>query len=295
MGRSHPPKEFTVQNVSASRVFASTPAPLHCGVLAETRYLEQAQPRGLIDALAAAGHRVSVLDTAAGALSVDDAGWLSGLDVVVARGRSPELLARLAVAETFGVPTPNRRRAIAAVLDKAHMATVLRAAGIPTPSTWIGGIAQLSRQIPHSEYPLVVKPVYGDNGRDIRIVATPRALAELPWSEPCAIAQRYIDNDGFDVKLYVIGMRVWAMRKLSPLHAGSAPAAPLSVPPAWRELALRCGQAFGLQLYGVDCIESDGALQVIEVNDFPNYSGVPNAGALLATHLLQQAPARRYA
>jgi RimK family alpha-L-glutamate ligase len=283
-----------VNNVVASaRLFARAPAPLHCGVLAEARYLEQSQPRGLIDALAAQGHRVSVVDTAAGVLNVDDPRWLDGLDVVVARGRSPELLARLAAAEAAGIPTPNRRRAIASVLDKAHMATVLHAAGIPTPQTWVGGIAQLRREIPRSAYPIVVKPVFGDNGRDIRIVDTPQALEQLAWSEPSAIAQRYVANDGFDVKLYVIGMRVWAMRKPSPLHAGTAPTTPLVVSPAWRDLAQRCGEAFGLRLFGVDCIESSGGLEVIEVNDFPNYTGVPAAGALLATHVLQHVQARR--
>lgn len=275
------------------RRLAAPRAPLHCGVLAEGRYLAQAQPRGLMNALAAHGHRVKLIDSGAGALEVDDGRWLEGLDLVIARGRSPELLARLGLAEAAGVPTPTRRRSIASVLDKAHMAAALAAARIPAPPTWIGGIEQLRRDVPGAAYPIVVKPVFGDNARGVRRVATREALEALAWTEPCAIAQRYVPNDGFDVKLYAIGARVWAMRKPSPLDGAAAPATPLPLPEAWRQLATRCGRLFGLHLFGVDCIESGGALQVIEVNDFPNYTGVPDADAQLAAHVVRHVPARR--
>lgn len=274
---------------------AAPRAPLHCGVLAEGRYLAQAQPRGLMQALAAEGHRVILIDSGAASLDLRDGNWLQGLDMLVARGRSPELLARLALAEEAGLPTANRRSAIASVVDKAYMAAALRAARVPTPDTWIGPIEQLRRDIPHAAYPLVVKPVFGDNCRGVRIVTNRVALEILTWAEPCAIAQRFIPNDGFDVKLYAIGPHVWAMRKPSPLHATPGTATPIPLPAAWRELARRCGDVFGLHLFGVDCIERDGELLVIEVNDFPNYTGVPGADTLLAAHVLEHAHARRHA
>lgn len=285
-----------VPNVSAHpRRRAAPRAPLHCGVLAEGRYLAQAQPRGLMQALAADGHRVTLIDSGAAVLDVGDGAWLDDLDVLVARGRSPELLARLGLAEEAGIPTPNQRRAIASVLDKAYMAAALRASGIPMPATWIGGIEQLRRDIPAWAYPLVVKPVFGDNCRGVRIVDSRAALQEITWAEPCAIAQRFVANDGFDVKLYVIGEHVAAMRKPSPLHGTAGNATPLQLPAAWRELAWRCGDVFGLHLFGVDCIECGGELVVIEVNDFPNYTGVPGADARLAAHVLEHAHARRQA
>jgi len=272
-----------------------TDAPLHCGVLVETRYMAQAQPQGLVRALTAGGHRVTLLDTQGALLEIDDSHWLEGLDILVARGRSPVLLARLSVAEAAGVPTINTRQAIAAVVDKAHMATQLRAARIPTPPTWIGAIERIRLEIPHSAYPLILKPVFGDNCLGIRIVDTPQALDDTAESDSCIIAQRLLPNDGFDVKLYAVGERVWAMRKPSPLRGGAAAATPLALPTAWRDLARRCGGLFGLQLFGVDCIETEGNLQVIEVNDFPNYTGVPAADFLLAGHVAQYAQARRRA
>jgi glutathione synthase/RimK-type ligase-like ATP-grasp enzyme len=51
-------------------------------------------------------------------------------------------------------------------------------------------------------------------------------------------------------------------------------------------LALRCGRLFGLELFGVDCVEGPGGPLVIEVNEFPNYTGVPRADELLADHVV---------
>ena len=266
-------------------------APLHCCVLVEARYLAQAQPVGLIRTLREAGCRVTVTDPGASLLDVGDTRWLEGLDLVVARGRSTDLLTRLSAAEAEGVTTLNSRRAIDAVVDKAHMATQLQAAGVPTPATWIGSIEQVRRNVPASAFPLILKPVFGDNCRGIVVVQTPAQLAALAWNEPCVIAQELLPSAGFDIKLYAIGERVWAVRKSSALHGGAGEATLLPLTPAWRELALRCGSLFGLQLFGVDCIDHQGELKVIEVNDFPNYSGVPEADLLLARHIENRARA----
>jgi ribosomal protein S6--L-glutamate ligase len=268
---------------------------LHCRVLTERRYLSQAQPRGLLRALAAAGHHVTLCDPQDALLDLSESHWLD-VDLVVARGRSTDLLARLSAAEAAGVPTLNSRSAIESVLDKAHMTARLHAAGIATPRTWIGSIEQVRRAIPRCAFPLILKPVFGDNCRGIVIVETPAALAAVTWSEPCVIVQCLLPSDGFDIKLYAMGGRVWAMRKQSALHGATGAVAPSPLPlaAAWHALALDCGALFGLQLFGVDCIEVDGALQVIEVNDFPNYSGVPDADFLLARHVAQYALARRH-
>jgi ribosomal protein S6--L-glutamate ligase len=270
-------------------------APLHCGVLVESRYLSHAQPRGMVRALAAVGCRVTLIDPQVGLLDIENPGWFAGRDLIIACGRSTSLLARLSAAEAAGVPTLNQRSAIAAVLDKAHVTTQLRAAGIPVPATWIGAFEQVRRCIPDKAFPLVLKPVIADDGRGIRVVDKPAALQSVAWSDPCVIAQHLLPNNGFDIRLYAIDERVWAIRKPSALRGESGAVTPLPLPPAWRELALRCGDLFGLELFSVDCVEADGGLQVVEVHDFPNYTGVPEADLLLARHAARRATARRQA
>ena len=53
-----------------------------------------------------------------------------------------------------------------------------------------------------------------------------------------------------------------------------------------REIAARCGEVFGLELYGVDCIHTPDGPVVVEVNDFPNYSAIPEADGKLADYVL---------
>lgn len=258
------------------------------GIAAEPRYLAQRQPAGLMMALARAGHPLVFVDVA-----MPSPVSLRGLDVLVARGRSPALLDLLGRAEAAGVVTVNPRAAIAAVLDKAGMARALAAAGIPSPAFRLGTIASIAREARADEFPMVVKPIFGDNARGIRVVSSRGELAGLPWTEPLALAQPLLPSDGDDLKLYVAGARVWAVKKPSPLAprpGGSARLVPTT--PALEALARRCGRLFGLDLYGVDCVETAGGPVVIEVNDFPNYTGIDGVDEQLAHHVIGRAAGR---
>jgi glutathione synthase/RimK-type ligase-like ATP-grasp enzyme len=60
----------------------------------------------------------------------------------------------------------------------------------------------------------------------------------------------------------------------------------LKADPAAAELARRCGEAFGLEIYGVDTIETSTGPLVIEVNEFPNFSVIRDAAGLIADHIV---------
>jgi glutathione synthase/RimK-type ligase-like ATP-grasp enzyme len=261
-------------------------------VLCETRYGGQAQPAGLIRALKDRGHAVEVVDPGEVGL-----GGRPAADLVVARGRSHALLAALLHAERLGVRTINARAAIDGVRNKLDMAVVLATAGVPVPPTWIAAPSQLARRIPPSAYPIVLKPIFGDNANGLRLVHDPRELAEAEWREPVALAQRYLEGDGSDLKLYGIGERLFAVRKPSPFCPGRRPplteAERVSLTAELVGLGERCRRLFGLELFGVDCLETANGVVVIEVNEFPNYTGVPDAGELLADHVLARLPVRR--
>jgi ribosomal protein S6--L-glutamate ligase len=251
----------------------------------ERRYLAQPQPAGLAVALAIAGHAPILLDpeTSGGAC-------LREMDLLVVRGRSPALLDLLELAESLEVPVVNRRSAIASVLDKARMARALATAGLPVPATRVGTLRALADRSSASDFPMVVKPVRGDNARDVHVVRTRGELLALRFGEAVALAQPFIPSDGFDLKLYVAGSDVVAVRKPSPIVAErGAPGQPVRVTPALRDLALRCRLLFGLEIFGVDCVETPDGPVVIEVNDFPNYSGVEDADARLARQVLARA------
>lgn len=252
------------------------------GLACEERYLGQAQPSGMLRALDRMG--VPVLDTANG---------LHGCDVVVARGRSEAAIEVLERAEARGIPTVNSSGSVRNVVDKAIMHERLTLAGIPQPETWIGAWPALADGLAHLDHMLVVKPVRGDNSRDVHVLPNGAALAGLHFPYADAIVQRYLPNDGYDLKLYGIGRHVWAVRKPSPLRPdlGSA-AALVATSPRHTTLGRRCARAVGLDLFGVDCIDTPHGLLVIEINDFPNYSGIDGADEMLAEFVLAQASTR---
>ena len=257
-------------------------------VIVERRYLSHAQPQGMIRGLRAIGHSVEVIDPEDRVLETSDSSWTRDIDIAVARGRSWGVLCLLESLERHAVPVINPRAAIAAVHNKAEMTVRLASAGIPIPRTWIGSPRQIARQLLPDDFPVIVKPIFGDNCRGLELVHDREHLEALERQEPTAVVQRFVSGLEFDLKLYCIGKEVWAVRKPSALLAQFFPqAAQLSpevmpLTESWRSLALHCGQVFGLELYGVDCIETENGPLVIEVNEFPNYSAVPGADEKLS-------------
>jgi len=226
---------------------------VHIGVIVEGRYHSQAQPAGMIAALGARP-RVNVVEVR----SSDD---LDECAVVVARGRSEAVIALLAAAEDRGLRTVNSSRAVRSVLDKIVMHERLVEAGVAVPKTWTGPVDVLRTRLADHRDALVIKPVFGDNCRDVIVLPDGRALSALRWTEPRAIVQQHIPNDGFDVKLYGIGDEVWVVRKPSPLYASGKRSTLMATRACYVKLAHRCRDAFGLDLYGVDCIDGADGLR----------------------------------
>jgi ribosomal protein S6--L-glutamate ligase len=285
-------------------VMDKAPSALSIGVLVERRYLSQAQPQGMITALRSQGHCVTVIEPQSMAFNIGDDHWVEKFDVVVARGRSWAVLSLLAWAEAHGTPSLNSRAAIAAVHNKSEMAVSLAAHRIPTPLTVLGTIEMLRSRVPADIFPLILKPIFGDNGQGLRVVESPQDLEDLNWPEPVALAQHFVEGCDVDLKLYGIGDEVWAVRKRSsfqdtrndlPFASRSGDPNPhfVRLTPEMQDLARRCRTAFGLELYGLDCLETREGLVVIEVNDFPNYSGVPQANECLAHFVSQHVMQRR--
>lgn len=277
------------------------PHSLNIGVLAEARYLAQSQPTGLSAKLNELGHRITMIDPQKAYYVMGDDDWFNGLDVIVGRGRSWALLALLGWAETRGALTINRREAIASVHNKAQMSIAFASAGIPIPQTFFGSVGRLAQEIPRSSYPIILKPIFGDNSRGLLVVYSPEEMAATDWPEPVALAQRYFQTDGYDLKLYGIGDEIWAVRKASPFNAplsgrlsmktdgGESKDGLAPITPALTDLGRRCGRLFGLELFGVDCIETEEGVLVIEINDYPNYTNVPDANERLADFVARRA------
>jgi ribosomal protein S6--L-glutamate ligase len=58
-----------------------------------------------------------------------------------------------------------------------------------------------------------------------------------------------------------------------------------SLTPELRTIALDCGRAFGVELFAVDVMVSEGRPYVVNVQSFPGFKGVPEAALRLADYV----------
>jgi ribosomal protein S6--L-glutamate ligase len=264
-------------------------------VIADRRYLAQKMPSALVHGLARRGVPVDLLcpedcrfDPASGVVrtSAGDVLNLLEYDGIVGRTRHGLGLVMLTFAEAHEVPVINSHTATERIRNKAGMAVGLSRAGLRGPFTVLAPDVRSLTGIPRERFPLILKPTFGDNSRGLLLVRDPADLMDLDWSEDLILAQSYLPNDGFDLKLYACGDEVFAVRKPSPFNEDPT-ATPRRIRPtiAMIDVARRCGAEFGLEIYGVDTIETPGHLVVIEVNEFPNFTGIEEAADCLAAHV----------
>ncbi|MCC7022472.1 MAG: lysine biosynthesis protein LysX [Thermomicrobiales bacterium] len=267
---------------------ASAPA-IRLGVLVshlrteEKAILAAARQRGV--AVTPLFDRELMLDLAA----ADAAGSRLDYDVVldrcVAHSRSGYTLRAL---QRWGIPTLNSAEAVRLCDDKAENSLVLEAAGVPTPRTLLAfDIESAIRACETVGYPAVLKPVTGSWGRLLARVNGPeqaRAILEQKrdlgsFHHAIFYVQEYIAKPDRDIRAYVVGDRVLAASYRTAKHwvtnaARGAQSMPCPITPDIEELALRACRAVGARLAGVDLIETEDGLEVIEVNTGGEFKGL---------------------
>lgn len=278
---------------------------MNIGIIVERRYLRQAITQAVARSFSEQNAQVDVLctedclfDPTTGLVRDDSDGEfnLGGYDVVISRSRKVLGVAMLAWAEAAGVLAINSSQAVQRARNKAEVALALGAAGVPCAPTILADRIAVLLELPRAWFPLILKATYGDASQGLRVIRRPEELLDLRWSDEMVLAQHYLANDGFDLKLYVCGERVFAMRKPSPLNPDrAAVAVPITPTPAMGAVARSCGRVLGLEIFGVDAIDTPDGPLVIEVNEFPNFTDVPGAAEAIAQHIMQRARTRRAA
>jgi ribosomal protein S6--L-glutamate ligase len=245
----------------------------------------------VIARLRAAGATVELHDPDDGLLALAD--LRVAHDLYVLKSGSEAALSVAGALHAQGACVLNPWPAAVALRDKAIATRVLQAAGVPVPETWVAGdVGALGALLPAG--PIVVKPVRGTQGRGVRVVRSEGDLAACAPEGGLVFAQRFHPPDGEDRKLYGIGGRLYGVRRPWPPRTYEEKlGVPFEVDPALADVAWRCAGAFGLDLFGVDVVESEGRPWVVDMQAFPGFKGVPDAAARLAETIL--AAARRAA
>ena len=191
----------------------------------------------------------------------------------------------------LGVMVWNDAGAIERCVDKSMTSFLLARAGIPTPATWATESHEAARAIVRRETvhgPLVLKPLFGSQGRGLRLI---HHEAELP--DPGAVAGAYylqrfmgVEREGYrDFRLFVSqGRVIAAMVRHAPtwitnVKQGGRPIAAV-VDAELKDLAVTATAAVGAAFAGVDVLYgADGRPTVLEVNSMPAWAGVQKVAA----------------
>ena len=216
-------------------------------------------------------------------------------DVYLLKSRSPEAQAVAHSAERAGAVVVNGPLATAAALDRWAMATLLDLAGIPAPRTWaFPTLTLMARDAMARQFlpwPLVVKSRTSSRGDLVALVRDLHGLLELvpEWGDEPVIAQEFVDNDGFDIKCWVIGGDLSAARRPGALEVldktSDVAIHPDRMPEEWSRVALAAGAALGLDLFGVDLLVTERGPVVIDVNAFPGFRGAHDPAASMLRFL----------
>ncbi len=206
---------------------------------------------------------------------------------IVQRGLNQGCLALASGLEQAGLRCVNRISATQTCHDRASVMSALAAVSIPVPETIIvpswSDIVVLARG-----QPIVVKTLDGNAGRGVNVLLSPSG--RLPTKEPFEgpfIAQHYVPHSSTVQKLYVAGNQTRGLLKSSPLLPESAHASiPFDVDVELQDLAERIAAAPNLDIFGADIVRGPLGPTVIDVNPFPGFRGVPDAGKLIADHIL---------
>jgi tetrahydromethanopterin:alpha-L-glutamate ligase len=268
--------------------------------------------RALSKALAAAGARAVTVSLPLCGFATQSP---SGLNIAGFGGRLPDaVMVRSMSGGTFqavtlrlgilhalreiGIMVWNDARAIERCVDKSMTSFLLARAGIPTPATWATESPGAARTIVQREAirgPLVLKPLFGSQGRGLRLIQSEANIPEPDFVSGVYYLQRYVavERDGFrDFRVFVSQGRVIAAMMRHALHwitnvkrGGKAVAAVIDG--EIRELAVRATAAVGAEFAGVDIIyDMGGRPTVLEVNSMPAWSGLQKVSQVSIASIL---------
>ncbi|MGZ8399896.1 MAG: RimK family alpha-L-glutamate ligase [Methyloceanibacter sp.] len=187
----------------------------------------------------------------------------------------------------LGVTVWNDARAIERCVDKSTTTFFLQRAGIPTPRTFASVNRAEAEQIASSVLAegktLVQKPLFGAQGKGLRLIASPADLSSPEEVNGVYYLQEFIEPAQAhhqDWRLFVCQGRVIA----SMIRHGSswitnikqgARARAAIASQELANLAQRAASCVGADYAGVDIIQArDGSFFVLEVNSMPAWNGL---------------------
>jgi ribosomal protein S6--L-glutamate ligase len=256
----------------------------------------------LVEAAAARGHEVHVLDTLKCYMDINSAkpmiyykgAPLEGYDAVIPRIGASITEYGTAVIRQFemmGVYCLTESIPLGRSRDKLRALQLLSRKGMGMPVTGFAHDVENGRQLIKmvGGAPVVLKLLEGTQGRGVVLAETYKAAESVidAFIELGAdfLVQEFIkEAGGSDVRAFVIGRRVVAAMERSAadgefrsnLHRGGS-ALGTKLSPEERRTAVKAAQTMGLSVAGVDILRSSRGPLIMEVNSSPGLRGIEEA------------------
>jgi len=215
---------------------------------------------------------------------------------IIPGGSFEQVTMRLGVLHALresGVPVSNDARVVERCVDKSMTSFLLHRAGIPTPPTWSIESADQARALVRSEVrpgrPLVLKPLFGSQGRGLRLIDKADSLPPPEETAGVYYLQHYVacPPPGWrDWRVFVIGGRAVAamIRHGVQWRTNASQGARCEGVAASGEIAdlsVAAAAAVGASYAGVDIIQAaSGERLVLEVNSMPAWRALQQVCAV---------------
>ena len=268
----------------------------------------------LIEEIQKAGHEAMVVDHSLCDLIIEQEGpsiiykgqRLEGVDAIIPRIGASVTFYGTAVVRQFelmGAFSAVTSQAIVRSRDKLRSLQILSKNGLGMPKTAFtnfskGGEKQLIEQV--SGAPVIIKLLEGTQGLGVVLAETKKAAQSVVEAfhglKARIIVQEYIkEAKGSDIRAFVVnGKVVGAMKRQgaegefrSNLHRGGV-ATVIKLSRAEKQAALNAAKALGLDVAGVDMLQSLRGPLILEVNSSPGLEGIEGAtGVNVAAEIIQ--------
>jgi len=268
--------------------------------------------RRLVEEANALGCSVDVLDPTKLSVSVGNdgrrilhEGWNVEVDAVVPRigySITDHGVTIVRQFELMGTYVANTSDGIKNSRDKLHAAQILSSNHIPVPTAVLvrdwRDVDRAIRQV--GGVPCIIKQLEGTQGGGVFLAHTEREASEIAWkvlanNPEGVLVQEYIrESHGRDVRVLVVGGKVVAaMRRRahgrefrSNFHLGGTVES-IELPDDYARIACKAARLLGLDIAGVDLLESARGPLLLEVNSSPGLEGIEKAsGVNVASHIM---------
>jgi len=205
------------------------------------------------------------------------------LDGICSMAHNPTTLSLLSCFETLGIQVVNPVSSVKKCLDTASTLIFLQRRGVPIPLSSLH-----RRSFNDMEFPVILKNIASFSAKARRTIILYSSkdldIHSNFFKNGLWVAQRLLEKFAL-MKVYIVGKDVISIKQLQSTVAKNTQKHRTASLSEISEASLLCGSLMNLEIYNVEWIIDREGMWVIDINDFPSFSGIPKAPRVIARYL----------